>query len=73
MSDEHHQKFARLLKDAVPPVPQTELERDLWPQMLRRMDQKAPRVSVWDWAAAALLLAGCLLIPGMIPVLFYQL
>lgn len=73
MSDQQHREFAKRLQDAMPPTPQTELERDLWPQMLRRMDQQAPRISIWDWAAAALLLGGCLFLPSVIPVLLYHL
>lgn len=71
MSDDH--KLRQLLKDAMPPEHAPELARDLWPQMLRRFDNQPTRVSAWDWAMAALLAAGCLLVPEMLPVLLYHL
>ena len=66
-------KLRRLLKDALPPDQSSDLARDLWPQMLRRLDQQPARVSAWDWAVAALLAAGCLLVPELLPVLLYHL
>jgi len=51
----------------------SELERDLWPQMLRRMGERTTTVPWFDWALLALVVAGLLLIPGTIPILLYQL
>jgi hypothetical protein len=66
-------ELRELLKVAVPPVADVELERDLWPRMLQRLDQQpVARVPWFDWALAALLGAACLLFPGMIPALLYH-
>jgi len=72
MNEDNH-KLRLLLKDALPPETAPDLTRDLWPQMLRRIDAQPARVSVWDWAMAAFLAAGCLLVPELLPVLLYHL
>jgi len=63
-----------LLKQALAPVGDTELDRDLWPQMLQRLDQQQPvRVPWFDWALAAIVGAGLIFVPGAIPALLYHL
>ena len=64
-----------LLKRAFPPLDDAELQRDLWPQMLRRLDAQPqpPRVPWFDWALAAAVAALLLLFPSAIPALLYQL
>jgi hypothetical protein len=64
-----------LLKREFPPCETAELQRDLWPEMLRRLDaQPQPlRVAWFDWALAAAVAAMLLLFPGAIPALLYQL
>jgi hypothetical protein len=65
-----------LLKSAIAPVQDTELRRDLWPQMLRKLDeQPAPvaKVPWFDWALAAVLGAALFFFPGAIPALLYHL
>ena len=49
-----------------------QLQRDLWPQALRRMDEDAVKVSRFDWVLAALLLLGLILFPQGIPALLYH-
>jgi hypothetical protein len=63
----------KLLKDALPAAQDTELQRGLWPAMLRRLDQRTLRVPWWDWALLAGLAAALCFLPGMIPALLYQL
>jgi hypothetical protein len=87
MTEREMDELKKLLKGAVPPVGKgqqdverlrqaaTELRRDLWPEMRRRLEESAVRVRVpwWDWAllaGASLLL---LLFPGVIPALLYHL
>lgn len=70
--NDHDLKLRQLLRQAMPAAP-AEPSRDLWPQVLRRLDQRPVRVSAWDWAVAALLAAGCLLAPDVLPVLLYHL
>lgn len=65
-----------LLKVAIAPVKDTELRRDLWPQMLRKLDeQPSPAASVpwFDWALAGILAAALIFFPGTIPALLYHL
>lgn len=67
------QALHELLRQALPPVGAPDLPRDLWPQLLRRMDERPPLWSRLDWALAALLAAWILLFPETIPALFYHL
>ncbi|MBI3681246.1 MAG: hypothetical protein HY235_12725 [Acidobacteria bacterium] len=62
-----------LLKKALPPWQNTALERDLWPGMLRRLDQAPARWQRFDWALIALLFAWCLFFPELLPQLLYHL
>jgi hypothetical protein len=71
--EESNKELKTLLKDALAPVQHTELQRDLWPQMLRRLDEQPLRVPWFDWALAAVLAASLLLFPGAIPALLYHL
>ena len=61
-----------LLKKALP-AKEPELRHDLWPAMLRRMDERSETVPWYDWLLA---LAGAALIlglPRLLPVLLYNL
>lgn len=51
----------------------TELERDLWPAMLRRMENSEKHVPWFDWVLLGAVTACLLLAPQMIPMLLYQL
>ncbi|HLZ52408.1 MAG TPA: hypothetical protein VKP61_16785 [Candidatus Acidoferrum sp.] len=65
-----------LLKHAIAPARETELRRDLWPQMLSKLEeQSAPvnKVPWFDWALAAILSAVLIFFPGSIPALLYHL
>ncbi len=66
-------KTRDLLRAAFPPPDDTELRRDLWPQMLRRLDERPIRVGWLDW----LLLGGSAvwlyIFPQALPALFYHL
>jgi hypothetical protein len=65
------------LRDAVPPIDElkndAELGRDLWPDMLRRMEQPRLRVPWFDWALLAFTGAVLVFFPALIPALLYQL
>jgi hypothetical protein len=74
MNHLNDQQLRELLKGTMAPVSDTELKRDLWPQMLRRLDQRQPvRIPWFDWALAALFSASLLFFPGVIPALLYHL
>ena len=61
------------LRDAMPAIGRAELRRDLWPDMLRRMERPQVRVPWFDWALLALAGASLILFPALIPALLYQL
>jgi hypothetical protein len=76
MSNEEINNVKELLKEAVTPMQNTELRRDLWPQMLRKLEEQPlpiHNVSWFDWALASLAAAALLFFPGIIPALFYHL
>jgi hypothetical protein len=62
-----------LLKRAAGGPADRDLKRDLWPEMLRRLERPPVRVPWWDWALAAALLLFLLLFPATIPAVLYQL
>jgi hypothetical protein len=63
-----------LLKQSIAPVRDAELRRDLWPQMLQRLDEAQPvRVPWFDWVLAALASAALIFFPGVIPAVLYHL
>jgi hypothetical protein len=66
-----------MLRDALPVLEQPELRRDLWPQMLRRMEERdlpaLTRVPWFDWALLAAAGAALVFFPGLIPALLYHL
>lgn len=72
-NEEGNQEIKLLLRRALAPVKNTELQRDLWPQMLRRLDAQPLRVPWFDWALAAILSAILVFFPGAIPALLYHL
>ncbi len=74
--EENNKEMKEILKKAIAPAKDTELRRDLWPQMLRKLDeQPAPAFHVpwFDWALAGVLGATLFLFPGAIPALLYHL
>ena len=73
MNDNDIKELGDKLRNAVPPLPQPELRRDLWPAMLQKMNQPRVRVSWFDWLLAALAAAVLIFFPGAIPALLYHL
>lgn len=51
----------------------TELKRDLWPDMMRRIDERAMRVSLIDWALIAAIVAWAVAFPEGALALLYHL
>ena len=72
MSDQELERIKSLLKEVYPPQ-NTELPRDLWPEMQERLGQWTIRVAWWDWALLAAATTVILLFPGVIPALLYHL
>jgi hypothetical protein len=73
MTDQNEEELKELLKQSIAPFANTDLRRDLWPQMLQRLSHQPIRVPWFDWALAAILAALLLLFPGTIPALLYHL
>lgn len=75
-NEEDNKEMKNLLKQVIAPAKDTELRRDLWPQMLRKLNDEAySAITVpWlDWALAAILGAVLVFFPGSIPALLYHL
>jgi len=86
MNEQEHEKLRDLLKPSLPPM-NLELERDLWPQMLRHFHDRstAPWFAVlfsstklsavpwFDWALLAALVLGVCIFPSSIPIWLYHL
>jgi len=71
--NERDEALRELLKRAAGGPADRELKRDLWPEMLRRLERPPVRVPWWDWVLAAALLLCLVLFPEIIPVVLYQL
>jgi len=86
MNEQEEKKFADRLRQSLPPA-NRELTRDLWPQMLRRLDVGAPgrhwlavllspaalsSVPWFDWALLAVLVVGVCIFPRSIPIWLYH-
>jgi len=72
MNEHNDQKIRELLKQSVRPANQ-ELERDLWPQMLHRLEEHSAGVPWLDWALLAVVVLALILVPSTIPLLLYHL
>lgn len=85
MNEQEQNKIADLLKESVPPV-KAQPRRDLWPQMLRRLEEHPHRnwfavmfsagalssVPWFDWALLAALIVGLCVSPKTIPIWLYH-
>jgi hypothetical protein len=73
MKHQNDEDLRELLKKSVPPASNTELRRDLWPQMLERLSSQPVHVPWFDWVLAGLAGGALLFFPELIPALFYHL
>ena len=76
MNESNDQRMLALLRSSLPPIGEAELPRDLWPDMLRRIESSAAQAatfSVLDWVIAALIVAFIAVFPRLIPGLLYHL
>ena len=77
MNAHDENQIKQLLKQALPPVePNAEPERDLWPAVLRRLDEDAAQrraVPWFDWALLGGLAVFAVSFPATIPVFLYYL
>ena len=74
-TQQNEMELRALLQSEFPPLENTEAQRDLWPQMLRRLDAQPEQLRIpwFDWALAAAVAAALLLFRNVIPALLYQL
>ena len=72
MSESDDLKLREFLKTGVSPS-NAELQRDLWPSMLRRMEVRERHVPWFDWVLLGALTASLLFAPRMISMLLYHL
>ncbi|HXR14612.1 MAG TPA: hypothetical protein VN777_00260 [Terriglobales bacterium] len=72
MNEPRDEEIQSLLKQAIAPLTRN-LERDLWPRMLQRLDERSATVPWFDWALLALLALWLCFSPQAIPVLLYHL
>jgi len=71
--DEHNDRQIRdALKQSFPPAT-TELRRDLWPDILRRLDAHSVSVPWYDWVLVGLSGVAFLAFPRLVLVLAYHL
>jgi hypothetical protein len=73
MNEMNDPKFQEIFKRAMAPMADWELKHDLWPRMLRRLDERPARVAWLDLVLLALLVIWCAIFPAVIPELLYNL
>lgn len=74
MNKEEQDRIEKLLQQALPRVDANAAPtRDLWPQVLKRLDARSTSVPWFDWALLAALIALTVLFPASIPVFLYYL
>jgi hypothetical protein len=73
VSHESDERLRRALRTAIPPAPATGPSRDLWPRVLRRLEDQPAPASRLDWALLAALLVWLVLFPEGIGALLYLL
>jgi hypothetical protein len=69
---EHEREIRDALKQSFPPV-NTELQRDLWLVVLRKLGANQVRVPWYDWVLVGLSVAVLLFYPRLVLVLAYHL
>jgi len=73
MNAHDEERIEQLLKDTLPAIGDREPQRDLWPEMLRRLDAQRLAMPWYDWALAAGLAVFVGAFPASIPVFLYYL
>jgi len=72
MTEHDDRQIREALQQSFPPV-NTELHRDLWPAVLRRLDARPVRVPWYDWALIGLSTGVFLFFPQLFLVFAYHL
>jgi hypothetical protein len=72
----HDERMEHLLKQSLPPInsqPGANLQRDLWPAMLGRLNETSAATPWFDWALLAAVVLWLVIFPRAIPLLLYHL
>ncbi len=72
MLENEARQIREALKQSLPPV-NTELRRDLWPAVLRKLDAHPARVPWYDWVLISVSASLFLFFPQLIFVVAYHL
>jgi len=72
MAEHHEHEIREMLKQSLRPV-DTDLQRDLWPQVLQKLDASPTRVAWYDWALIAASIGMVLAFPNLILLFAYHL
>ncbi len=72
MTEHNDHEIRDALKQSFSPV-KTELRRDLWPDVLRKLDHHAVHVPWYDWALVGLSAVMLLAFPRLVLVFAYHL
>ncbi|WP_035356095.1 hypothetical protein [Edaphobacter aggregans] len=76
MNEQDQERIKQLLTETMQPITGqvgSELRRDLWPTMLKRLEASPAKVPWFDWALLAAVTALLVFFPGAIPVFLYHL
>ena len=74
MNGKEDDRLIKLLRDALPRVEgDADAGRDLWPDVLKRIDAKPAAVPWFDWALLGGLMGLAAFFPAAIPVVLYYL
>lgn len=76
MNEQDQERIKQLLKETMQQITGqvgSELRRDLWPAMLKRLEARPAKVPWFDWALLAAVAALLVFFPGAIPVFLYHL
>jgi len=72
--DDSETEFVRRqLGNAIPPWRDLELKTDLWPRMLRRMDEAPARFGWFESLLAGLIALTFAIVTDLVPVMLYHL
>lgn len=72
MTEHDDRQIRKALKESFPPV-NTELRRDLWPDVLRKFDARLVDVPWYDWALGGVSAAMFVAFPRLVLLFAYNL
>ena len=67
------ERIEKILREAIRPLRSATLQRDLWLQVWRRLEERSLAVSWLDWSLIAASLIWLAAFPEVIPALLYHL